>query len=334
MVRYENYWRKDQAGQQQPYLDKLEMIYGMDRSAMQGAFAAGELDMIPLTTWPEVESFTRQVQGAQVFSYPAHWSHGLTINFGREPFSDKRVRQAVDMLIDRPQIIETVMFGKGVISLPVVPAVRESAGMPEKEILTLPGFRPDKTADIAEAKKLLAEAGYGPGGKKLSFELLYTKTWAIAPAIEFIATQLKQYDIDVNLRGVDSATFSKDRRDGKFDASLWHLASPDPFNRPLQNWDTRSPDAKGAGMPDLGQNKIFDELRATTDVARQNELLLQLQKLAVSEVFGFVISDPVFFAVAQPWVNEYRPSLSVQPEVTGSSNQLWLDQSKLPAKRK
>jgi hypothetical protein len=46
-----------------------------------------------------------------------------------------------------------------------------------------------------------------------------------------------------------------------------------------------------------------------------------------------VLADPNFFAVVQPWVQGYRPSLAAQPEVTGSANQIWLDRSKLPAKR-
>ena len=334
MVRNENYWREDASGQQQPYLDGIEIIFGMDRSAMQGAFAAGELDLIPLTTWPEVEVLTKQVPGAQVHIWPAHWSHGLVLNFGRLPFSDKRVRQAVNLLIDRQQIIDTVFFGKGFISLPISPSVREGWGLSQEEALKLPGFRPDKSADIAQARSLLAEAGYGPGGRKLTFELLYARNWAVAPMVDFLAGFLKSYDIEVQLRGVDSATFARDRRDGKYDAALWHLASPDPFLRPQQNWYTRSPDAQGAKIPDLGQDRLLDELRVTTDVTQQKAIILQLQKLALDEVFGIALADPPSFAVTQPWVNGYRSSLSVQAEVTGSAHQLWFDQSKLPAKRK
>lgn len=334
MVRYDGYWQKDERGQQQPYLERMEIIYGMDRSAMQGAFAAGELDLIPLTTFPEVESFTRQVPGAQVYTYYAHWSHGLVVNVGRAPFSDKRVRQAVNLLIDRQAVIDTVTFGKGIISLPVVPAVRSEWGLSAEEAARLPGYRADKRQDIAEARKLLADAGYGPGGKPLSFELLYTRTWAVAPMADFVAAQLKEHGIEVKLRGVDSATFAKERREGLYDVALWHTASPDPLLRPQQNWYTKSPDAQGAKIPDLGQDKLIDEFRVATDPERQKQLVLQLQKLVLEEVWAFALADPPFYAVVQPWVQGYRPSLSVQPEPTGSANQLWMDLDRLPAKRK
>jgi hypothetical protein len=36
----------------------------------------------------------------------------------------------------------------------------------------------------------------------------------------------------------------------------------------------------------------------------------------------------------QPWVGNYRPALAVEPDVTASAHDLWLDKSKLPAKRK
>jgi peptide/nickel transport system substrate-binding protein len=333
MVRNESYWGRDANGQQLPYLDGIEEIYGMDRSALQGAFAAGELDMISISTGAEMDALAKQYASTVNVTWLTDVTHGLIYNFGRPQFEDKRVRQAINLLVDRQKIVETAWFGKAVPSLPVAPAIRPTWGLSEQETLALPGFRADKTADIAEGKKLLAEAGYGPG-KSLSFGLTYINTFITAGMAPLIASDLKQYGIDVQLNGIDSATFARNLREGNYDMSLYRLSNSLPQRDAQQRFYTKSAEVQASKMPDVGQDKLFDQLRQVTDVNQQKTISAQIQKLILDEQLAVPLVSPYTFAAVQPWVNNYRPALAVEPDVTASAHDLWLDKSKLPAKRK
>jgi peptide/nickel transport system substrate-binding protein len=336
MVRNDNYWGKDASGQQLPYLDGLVQMFAMDRSAMQAAFASGELDMISVSTWAEMQGLNQRVPNTQVYTWPTDVTHGLIMNLGREPFSDKRVRQAINLLVDRQKLIDTAWFGKASASLSVSPSVREGWGLSPQETAALPGVRSDKTADIADAKKLLADAGYGPGGKPLKFTLTYITTFITAGMAPLVASDLKQYGIDVQLNGIDAATFQRllQGGGGEYDMLLNRLTNSIPSRDAQIDLYTKSPVAQTAHMPDVGQNALFDQLGATGDAEKQKSLVLQIQKLVIDNVLQIGLVSPQTFGAVQPWVNGYTPSLAVEPDVTASASTMWLDKSKLPAKRK
>ena len=334
MVRNESYWGKDENGQQLPYLDGLEQIFRMDRTAAQAAFAAGELDMISVSTWPEMEALAKQVPGTQTVTWPTDVTHGLVLNLGKEPFNDMKVRKALDLLIDRQRMIDTAWFGKATISLPISPAVRVGWGIPLEQAQTLPGFRSDKTADIEQAKQLLAQAGYGPGGKQLKFTLTYITTYITAGMAPLIASDLKTYGIDVQLNGIDNATFQRVLGDGSYDVLLYRIANSFPSRDAQARLYTKSRDAQGAHIPNVGQDALFEQLAETGDVDKQKALVQQLQQLELDNVLQIAIASPQTFAAVQPWVHNYVPALAVEPDVTASAPRLWLDKSKLPAKRK
>lgn len=85
----------------------------------------------------------------------------LSMNFNRPPWGDSRVRRAIFLAIDRQAFIATVLEGNGLIGAPM--PSRGPWGIPEDELLKMPGYRQPKDADMAEARKLLGEAGFPDG---------------------------------------------------------------------------------------------------------------------------------------------------------------------------
>ena len=81
-------------------------------------------------------------------SYPHYWPWSL--NTTKPPFSDLRVRQAMSLAIDRKEMVDTVVFGSGVVSGPIPPGMGSFA------------IRPDYRLDLDRAKALLREAGVAP----------------------------------------------------------------------------------------------------------------------------------------------------------------------------
>jgi peptide/nickel transport system substrate-binding protein len=92
--------------------------------------------------------------GIQVQSYPAARTILLLMNQSAAPFSDVRIRRAVTAAIDRPALAAQVLNGAALPAAdlfgPAVPwgVTKAPAG-----------------ADLAEARRLLAEAGHGPDNR-------------------------------------------------------------------------------------------------------------------------------------------------------------------------
>ena len=68
------------------------------------------------------------------------------------------MRKAFDLVLDRKQIVQLVYGGGALPSGPINPGL-SSWSISQDELGKLPGYRADKAADIAEAKKLLEAAG-------------------------------------------------------------------------------------------------------------------------------------------------------------------------------
>ena len=92
------------------------------------------------------------------------WSHGVfdfvNLNYKHEPFQDERVRLAIDYMIDKEMLLQGALWGQGKIA--ASPGFVSSASY-NKNLNQRP-------QDIAKAKALLAEAGYGPGDLKVVFK--------------------------------------------------------------------------------------------------------------------------------------------------------------------
>ena len=155
-VRNPDYWR---AGR--PYLDAVEYRIVPDDTVQFGLFKAGQIDG-PARVYPN--SFGIELQGEEEFTV---WHSGGEVRgYGgvlfavqREPFNDQRLRQAVHLAHNRQQMIELQNDGFGSL---MTPGGRDPYfTIPDDELLQMPGYRVDKTADLVEAAKLVQAAAGG-----------------------------------------------------------------------------------------------------------------------------------------------------------------------------
>jgi peptide/nickel transport system substrate-binding protein len=85
----------------------------------------------------------------------------LLINHNVEPYTDPRVRQALQRAVNRQEVYENVFAGGGMVGGPMSPAAAAWT-IPDEELMTLPGFR-DRNTELTEARQLLDAAGYPDG---------------------------------------------------------------------------------------------------------------------------------------------------------------------------
>src|SRR5207245_9461629 len=114
--------------------------------------------------------------------YPGEFnSYQVHINNERKPFNDPRVRRAINLAVSRQNLIKAFGTQEPIMLTRWMTHASEFATS-LKELEALPGYRADKSADIAEAKKLMAAAGLTDGVKNVD-----CVSASVAPHAEILA---------------------------------------------------------------------------------------------------------------------------------------------------
>ena len=165
LERNPNYW-KSLDGQQMPFLDSLTWVILSDQTAVETAYRNGDLDEVSLNSiaiegieadFPEHTRFDRGVVLPLMmrFNYNQDWDDN--------PWLDRRVPYAFHVAMDRDAIIDAIYFGKGKPSTIQHLNWYHGWAIDQETTRTLPGYRPDKDADIQMARELLSAAGVEEG---------------------------------------------------------------------------------------------------------------------------------------------------------------------------
>ncbi len=222
----------------------------------------------------------------------------------KNPFLDKRVREAFSKAINRDAIVERIMGGVAVPAGQLLPVPLFGSS---------PDMKPDRF-DPEAARKLLAEAGY-PNG----FELVlgspndrYINDEKVAQAV---AQMLTRVGIKTTVDSMTASTFFSRRNRYEFSAYLagWGADTGEMSNSIVALVATQN-FAPGFGNTNRGRysNKKVDELTAqalrTIDDRAREALLREASKEAMTD-YGII---PLHFEVS-PWA--YKKGLVYVPRV-------------------
>src|SRR5712692_5089337 len=190
------------------------------------------------------------------------------------PTADKRVRQAIAYAIDADELIKTVLDGKG---------VRVATMLPSMHFGYDPKLQPLK-ADLARAKKLLAEAGFG-GGVEITLHGPRGRYVRDAEVAEAVTGQLSKAGIKTTLRTYDFVTYLNNMVYVHKAGPVW-----------LIGWGSPTMDAETIYVPLFKTpgifvnwhneefNRMADEAQAIMDEKKRLEQYHRINKLWVEEM--------------------------------------------------
>jgi peptide/nickel transport system substrate-binding protein len=282
LSRNEQYWG------QKPHLEKIIYKIIPDATTALAALKSGELDFVPRLLPLQFQEQTSGAAFQERFvktSYQIPQLVYIGWNEARPFFADKRVRQALTMLVDRQKVIETVRRGMGSMAAsPFVP------GSPDFDPMIKP-----LPYDPKRAGELLDEAGWtdhdGNGvrdrnGVEFKFELLASgSNAAAAPLMGVLQDEFATAGISVSVRRLDAAVFQSTLRDQKFDAAIGGWISPllfDPHqlfhsdsarNRGSNHYNFRNPDA----------DRIMSQARVEFDSEKRRQLYWRFQEIFLDQ---------------------------------------------------
>jgi peptide/nickel transport system substrate-binding protein len=302
LKRNPNYW---QSGQ--PYLDQVVITNYPDETAQTNALAGGQVDVVNTLSTDILSALTSQ--GKKVLISPGGGWTPFTMRVDAAPFTDVRVRQAMRLIVDRPQMMELVFAGHGTVGNDVF-----SIWDPDYDTQL-----PQRTQDIEQAKSLLKAAGR----EGLTVELRTADVaQGVVKAAQVFAQQAKAAGVTVNLVKTTVTDFyGTNYLKWIFAQDYWWytyylpqaaecIIPGAPYNE--THWN------------DPRTNSLYADALKTVDVAKRTEIVHELQKIDYDEG-GYIIPyfPPVIDGYA-PNVNGLVPSKVGSPLNEYAFKNLWL----------
>ncbi|UZA36847.1 peptide ABC transporter substrate-binding protein [Moraxella bovis] len=178
-------------------------------------YKAGEVELAAIPS-EHLASIKKELPD-EVHSSPKLCTFYLEYNHAKAPFNDVKARQAIAMALDRETIAEKVLGRGEKATYQFTPPAIHGMGEVSHEWMKL-----DKSARVAQAKKLIEEAGYS-ASKPLKFELLYSTSETgkrIATATSSMLNESFGGSVNVSIINQEWKTMLDTRRQGKFDTAF------------------------------------------------------------------------------------------------------------------
>jgi peptide/nickel transport system substrate-binding protein len=273
-VKNPDYFVKDR-----PYLDGLKYIIIVERGTRTAALQSGQLDvaMPGETTKAAAEQLKKAVPQLVVSPVATSVTDNIIMNTKKPPFDNVKVRQAVSYAIDRKALIAAVHQGAGVPGAAMMPKPYGVWGLVDKDLAALPGY--GKPADMkAQAKKLLAEVGYGPD-KPLKVEMATRAIAIYVDMASFVINELKQVGIEAQLKQIETAQWHPmaTRGDYQIGANLTGLGVDDPDANFFENYACGSPRNYSLSCNEHIQ-KLFEQQSMELDPKKRLAMVIDIQK--------------------------------------------------------
>lgn len=294
LEKNENYWNADAVK-----LDTITYRFFDDTQSMANAYEAGEADVATSLSSTVMEAY----EGTDdLFVTDQIATRYIYMNLNVEPLNDVRVREAINLAINREELCQIV----GSDTEPAYNLVAKY--MKDKntgEYFVDEADQPFEE-DVAKAQELLAEAGYpnGEGFPELTYN--YPTLEMDSDTAQVIQEQLKEnLNITINLEAQELQANYSTRYAGDFDLCRmnWTADFADPYTYLSMLLSNSTYNC--SGINDTEYDSIVAASNSESDPAKRSELLHQAEQLAVGEQFYII---PLF---AMKSVN------LVNPDITG-----------------
>lgn len=268
-------------------LDKIIFKVMPDQEAQLSAFQAGELTFASGVPSSVIKAYDGKPEFFVIDPYVINYFVTLQASGAtNKALADVRVRKALSMAINRDDLLKVLDSGSTKYAL---------YGFVPKGIAGIEGdFREEQDkvlrlsdTNVEEAKKLLAEAGYG-NGLKLTY--YYNKNQLHDDVAQAIQAQWKAIGVDVELKTGEIRTFFSERTKGKYEMAR-HANSADYLDPYVYLEMYESANDPANIVHDAKYDAMLTAANAEGDVKKRMQMLHEAENYFVNEM-AYVI--PLF----------------------------------------
>ncbi len=239
-------------------------------------------------------------------------------NLRKPLFQDRRVRQALTMLVDRERILKDIYYGLGRI---VTGPFYYDSPYNDKSIKPWP-------YDPARAAKLLADAGWrdtdGDGvldkdGKKFEFTIMEIANHPIQTRmLPIIKEDMARVGVDMKIQTFEWSVYIERLEQRNYEVCTLGWSAPYESD-PYQIWHSAADSSNGSnhiGFRNPEADRLIEAFRVEFDVKKRIELANQLQRLLHEEQpYTFLFSPDSLQTISARYRNVREFPLGIPPEI-------------------
>jgi peptide/nickel transport system substrate-binding protein len=277
-----------------PYLDGVTIDITPDAAARLAVLRAGKAELPHIWGWisPEEARTLKQTNPEMsVTPYKVIGQGFIYLRTDQPPFNDVRVRRAVSLAIDRKAWNDALLFGEGCVDSGPVPCAMTDWKLDASKL------EPAKARylvghDVAEAKKLLAEAGFAKG---FTMPIYYWPGYVVPwrSYYELAAEDLGKIGISVELKPEEYGKYISTTALGKYEKAAMGPSTPftevDDF-------------LSGRFYPELptNQSHVADAQLTKMLVAQRREMDPKKRKQIVDDIQRY-LADKAYYIYVPQW---------------------------------
>ena len=307
-----------------PHLDGIRYTIIRERGTRLAALQAGRLDaFVPLEMTKAMADTAKSVTPALVITeIGQNGSDNVLLNHKRPPFDNPLVRKAVNFALDRRAYVKSVRQDGAVIGAALMPRPMGFWGLADADLRTMAGYR-DPARDKAEARRLLAEAGYGPG-KPLRLEMVTRTSPIYVDLASFAVDQLRLVGVEATVKQLDTSAWfpALARREFQIAANLTAGGFDDPDAYLVENYKCGS----SRNYTDYCNEATDRQIEAQSqelDRAKRLKMVGDIQRTLEAEVARPMLGWRKEYFAQYPYVKNLVPHNALYNY--GRMQEVWLD---------
>lgn len=274
LEKNENYWDKDRI-----HLNRITYRFFDDTQSMANAYQAGEVDVATSLPSTVMELYDGQDDLLVTDLIATRY---IYFNLNVEPLDDVRVREAINLAINREELCQIV----GTDTEPTYNLIAKYMKDKETGEYFVDGAEQPFEENVERARELLAEAGYPNGEGFPTLTYSYPTLEMDSDTAQVIQEQLKEnLNINIELNAQELQSNYSSRYAGDFDMIRmnWTADFADPYTYLSMLLSNSTYNC--SGIQDAEYDALVEQSSSERDPAKRAELMHQAEQLAVGEQF-------------------------------------------------
>jgi peptide/nickel transport system substrate-binding protein len=323
-----NYWGSETMEGKKynlPLTDKVVMMIIKDEATQIASFRTGKIDLMMLINWKHVEGLKKSNPQLRWSRFLGTGNFTMAMRMDRKPFNDIRVRRAMNLAINKKEIIDSFYGGNADLhTYPFPPTFKDVCTPLEK---LPPSVRELYTYNPEKAKKLLAEAGY-PNGFTFKAQISNAGQTGLDLAA-MVVSYLAKIGVTLVLEPMDYPSYlSRMTRKNHSEGYFFANDHGNPFSGIRRNFFTGEP-WNPHMMSDPYVDKTLEDTLKNPNLT-DNQALEAMKKLTVyimEQVPCIILPTAYSYSAWWPWVKNYYGELRVGAHRAAPIiSRIWIDQ--------
>jgi peptide/nickel transport system substrate-binding protein len=327
-TKNQKYWDSEIIGGKKyklPFTDKVVMMIIKDEATQLASLRTGKIDLMMAINFKHVDGIRKSNSQLQWTRYPATSNYTMAMRMDMKPFNDIRVRRAMNLAVNKKEIIDSFFGGNAEMHTYPFPSTFKNVYTPIEQLP--PSARELYTYNPEKAKRLLAEAGY-PNGFTFKAQIANSSQTGMDLGA-MVAAYLAKIGVTLVLEPMDYASWlSRMTKKNHSEGIFFSNDHGTPYAGIRKNF------AKGETWnPHMMDDPYIDNTHSETV---ENPNLSEKQRLAVMKKLAVYALDqapciliplPYTYCAWWPWVKNYYGEQRVAAQRSAPIlARIWIDQ--------